>query len=117
MRKENKGIAPLIFAIVILILVALLIVVYVQDTNRRNSQVSAFKEFAANNDYPLNAGTVSFTNIITLDMTAFEQKCTELSTENGFQIIEQNTHTWLIFPQTKFSVVDRQTNTAYQWIV
>lgn len=60
MRKENKGIAPLIFAIVILILVALLIVVYVQDVNRRNSQISAFKEFAENNGYPLNTGTVSF---------------------------------------------------------
>jgi amino acid transporter len=117
LRKQNRGIALLIIAIVFLILAVLLIVVYTEDVNRRNSQISAFKEFAANHNYPLNTGTVSFTNIITLDMTTFEQKCTELSTENGFQIIEQNTHTWLIFPQTKFSVVDRQTDTVYQWIV
>jgi amino acid transporter len=59
LRKQNRGIALLIIAIVFLILAVLLIVVYTEDVNRRNSQISAFKEFAANHNYPLNTGTVS----------------------------------------------------------
>jgi hypothetical protein len=117
LRRKNSGIIPLIIAIVIIILLVIVVVAYIENENARESQISDFKEFVANHNYPLHMGSVSYSNVVTLEMSAFEERCTTLSTEANFEIIQQNTHTWLIFPQTKFSVVDTQTNTVYQWVV
>jgi uncharacterized membrane protein YeiB len=118
MRRKNSGIILLILVVVILLVIAILVIVYVENEQSRELQISAFKQFAADHNYSLTVGTVvSFTNVITLDLNAFEQKCITLSSESNFGIIEQHTHSWLVLPQEKYTAVDWQTNTAYQWIV
>jgi len=117
MRRKNSGIILLILVVVVLVVIAILAIVYVEREHSRELQISAFKQFVADHNYSLTVGTVSFTNVITLNLNAFKQKCIALSSESNFGIIEQHTHSWLVLPQEKFTAVDWQTNTAYQWIV
>jgi hypothetical protein len=119
MRRKNSGfILPLLILVVIVVIASVAITAfYFYKEHNRELQISTFKQFVTGHSYPLTIGTVSFTNVITLDLNAFEQKCIALSSESNFGIIEQHTHSWLVLPQEKFTVVDWQTNTAYQWIV
>ena len=119
MRRNNSGfILPLLILVIIIVIASVAItVIYFYEEHNRELQISAFKQFVTDHNYSLTTGTVSFTNVITLDLNAFEQKCIALSSESNFGIIEQHTHSWLVLPQEKFAVVDWQTNTAYQWIV
>lgn len=118
MRRRNSGIIFILLAIFVLIVIGILVYVYIQNQEYRGSEIAAFRQFAADHNFTVNVGTVSFTNVITLNRDAFEQKCITLSSsENNFSIIEQHTHTWLVFQQSKFDVVDYQTEIVYQWVI
>jgi hypothetical protein len=76
-----------------------------------------FRQFASDHSLSLAVGTVTYTNIVTLDLNSFEQRCLSLSAQPNFVVIDQNTHSWLIFPQEKFTVIDTAQNIAYQWVI
>jgi len=122
MRRKNSGfMLPLLILVLIIVIASVATtVIYLYEEHNRDLQISAFKQFVTDHNYSLNVGTISFTNvaaIITLDRNTFEQKCVMISSEPLFVIIEQHTHTWLVFPQEKFAILDLQNSIAYEWIV
>jgi hypothetical protein len=117
MSKVNRGIVPLILAIVVIVGLVVCIVVYIEVENIRNTQISMFKQFASDHSLSLTVGTVTYSNIVTLDLNSFEQKCLSLSEQPNFVVFDQHTHTWLVFPQEKFTFIDAAQNIAYQWVI
>lgn len=117
MSKANRGIVPLILAIVVIVVLVVCIVVYIEAENNRNTQISMFRQFASDHSLSLTTGTVTYTNIVTLNLNSFEQKCLSLSAQPNFVVFDQHTHTWLVFPQEKFTVIDTAQNIAYQWVI
>jgi hypothetical protein len=117
MSRDNRGIVPLIFAIIVIVVLVVCIVVYIEAENNRDTQISIFRQFASDNHLSLTVGSVTYTNIVTLDLNSFEQKCLSLSAQPNFVVIDQHTHTWLVFPQEKFTVIDTAQNIAYQWVI
>ena len=117
MKKANRGIVPIIIIAILVILLIILAIAYIEVQNNRNGQISTFRQFTSNNDLPLTTGSVHYTNIVTLGLSDFEQKCLTLSTQPNFAIYDQQTNNWLIFPQEKFTVIDNTQGIAYQWIV
>jgi len=117
MNKANRGIVPLILAIVVIVVLVVCIGVYIEVENNRNTQISMFRQFASDHNLSLTVGTVSYTNIVTLDLNSFEQKCLSLSAQPNSVVIDQHTHTWLVFPKEKFTVIDTAQNIAYQWVI
>ena len=108
---------PLILAIIVVVVLVVCVVAYIEVRNNRNTQISMFRQFASDHSLSLTVGTVTYTNIVTLDLNSFEQKCLSLSAQPDFVVIDQNTHTWLIFPQEKFTAIDTAQNIAYQWVI
>jgi len=117
MSKVNRGILPLILAIVVIVLLVVCVVVYIEVENNRNTQISLFRQFASDHNLPITVGAVTYTNVVTLNLNSFEQKCLSLSAQPNFVVFDQHTHTWLVFPQEKFTVIDTTQNIAYQWVI
>lgn len=120
MKKNN---ILLIIALVILLTITLITVAYVVNEHIRDTQISTFKQFVTDHNYTLHAveGIDYFTNITTLDLSSFEQKCITILSEKNYgypeYILDQHTNTWLNLPQEKFAIVDWGTRALYQWIV